>query len=156
MSEYRAQIAWQRDNDEQFIDNKYSRGHQWHFDGGITVPASSSPHIVPLPYSIEDNVDPEEAFIASISSCHMLFFLSIAAKNKFIVDHYIDNAIGLMAKDTDGNIAMTQVTLRPEIKFFGEKQPSIEKLQAMHHQSHQQCFIANSIKTVVLTEVKLY
>lgn len=156
MSEYTAQIVWHRDNDEQFIDNQYSRGHQWHFDGGATIPASSSPHIVPIPHSIEENVDPEEAFIASLSSCHMLFFLSIAAKNKFIVDHYLDNAIGLMAKDADGNIAMTQVTLKPEVKFLGDKQASIEELQAMHHQAHQQCFIANSVKTVVLTEVKLY
>lgn len=156
MSEYTAQIIWHRDNDQQFIDNQYSRGHQWHFDGGATVPASSSPHIVPTPYSVEENVDPEEAFIASLSSCHMLFFLSIAAKNKFIVDHYLDKAIGIMGKDSDDNIAMTQVTLRPEVKFSGERQPTIEKLEAMHHQSHQQCFIANSVKTIVLTEVKPY
>lgn len=156
MSEYTAQIIWHRDNDQQFIDNQYSRGHQWHFDGGATVPASSSPHIVPPPYSVEENVDPEEAFIASLSSCHMLFFLSIAAKNKFIVDHYLDKAIGIMGKDSDDNIAMTQVTLRPEVKFSGERQPTIEKLEAMHHQSHQQCFIANSVKTIVLTEVKPY
>ena len=86
MSEYQAKIIWNRDEGEPFIDNKYSRGHQWEFDGGTIVPASSSPHIVPLPYSVEANVDPEEAFIATLSSCHMLFFLGIAAKQRFVVD----------------------------------------------------------------------
>jgi len=98
MSEYYATIVWQRREEEGYIDNKYSRAHQWVFSGGVIVPASSSPHIVPLPYSVEDNVDPEEAFVASLSSCHMLFFLSIAAKNKFIVERYVDRPVGLLEK----------------------------------------------------------
>lgn len=153
MSEYYAKVAWNRENDEKYIDNKYSRGHLWEFDGGVTIPASSSPHIVPLPYSIEANVDPEEAFVASLSSCHMLIFLSIAAKKRFVIDQYVDNAIGIMEKDSDGRISMTKVKLRPDVKFSGDKQPSLEQLEKMHHQSHEQCFIANSVKTEVTTEV---
>jgi len=113
MSEYSAKVSWARGDDEAYIDNKYSREHQWEFDGGVTVPASSSPHVVPLPYSVEANVDPEEAFIASLSSCHMLFFLSIAAKRKFVVDEYVDDALGVMGKGDDGKISMTKITLRP-------------------------------------------
>jgi len=153
MSEYFAKINWVRDNNESYVDNKYSRGHEWIFDGGIIVQASSSPHVVPLPYSVEANVDPEEAFVASLSSCHMLFFLSIAAKRKYIVDSYVDNAVGIMGKDGDGNISMTKVTLRPYVEFSGDKKPTIAQLEKMHHQSHQQCFIANSVKTEIVTEI---
>lgn len=91
MSKHFAKINWVRANNENYIDNKYSRGHEWTFDGGVTVPASSSPHVVLLPYSVEENVDPEEAFVASLSSCHMLFFLSIAAKRRYVVDTYVDD-----------------------------------------------------------------
>lgn len=153
MAEYTAKILWQRESKERFIDNKYSRAHQWHFDGGATVQASSSAHIVPLPYSVEENVDPEEAFIASISSCHMLFFLSIAAKQNFIVDKYVDHAIGVMAQDSVRKVSMTKITLYPDVKFAGEKQPTIKQLEQMHDQSHEQCFIANSVKTLVVTEI---
>lgn len=153
MSEYFATIRWQRQDDEAYTDNQYSRGHEWSFDGGVTVPASSSPHVVPLPYSVEANVDPEEAFVASLSSCHMLFFLSIAGKRGFVVDQYIDEAIGVMGKDVDNKIAMTRVTLRPKIKFSGDKQPDRANLEKMHHQSHEQCFIANSVKTEVVTDI---
>ena len=153
MSKYYAKVAWNRGSDETYTDNEYSRGHEWIFDGGVTVPASSSPHVVPLPYSVEANVDPEEAFVASLSSCHMLFFLSIAAKKRFVIDQYIDNAIGIMEKDSDGKISMTKVTLHPEVRFSGDKQPSHEQLEKMHHQSHEQCFIANSVKTEVTTEI---
>ena len=97
------------------------------------VPASSSPHIVPLPYSVEANVDPEEAFVASLSSCHMLVFLSIAAKRKYLIDSYADNAIGVMDTDSDGRLSMTKVTLRPKVTFGGERQPSFEQLEKMHH-----------------------
>ncbi|MFO6425053.1 OsmC family protein [Motilimonas sp. KMU-193] len=152
MSNYSAKIVWQRASDESYLDQKYSRGHEWQFDGGVTVPASSSPQVVPLPYSVEANVDPEEAFVASLSSCHMLFFLSIAAKNKFVVDTYVDNAVGVMEKGTNGKIAMTKVTLKPYVQFAGE-QPSMAQLEAMHHQSHEQCFIANSVTTEVVTEI---
>jgi len=155
MSEYFAKIEWRRNSDESYIDNKYSRGHEWVFDGGVTVKASSSAHIVPLPYSVAENVDPEEAFVASLSSCHMLFFLSIAAKRKYVVDSYTDDAVGLMGEDEDGRIAMLKVTLRPYVQFSGDKQPTLEQLQKMHHQAHQQCFIANSVKSEVVTEIIL-
>ena len=125
----------------------------WHFDGGETVKASSSVHVVPVPYSVEANVDPEEAFVASLSSCHMLFFLSIAAKRKFVIDEYIDNAVGVMEEDKYNKISITKVTLRPRVTFSGEKRPTREQLEKMHHQSHEQCFIANSVKTEVVTEI---
>jgi organic hydroperoxide reductase OsmC/OhrA len=155
MAEYSAQIVWQRDSGEAFTDHRYSRGHQWFFDGGMTVPASSSSHIVPLPYSIEANVDPEEAFVASLSSCHMLFFLSVAAKRKCVIEHYEDNAVGKMEKNEDGKIAMTEVTLKPKVIFSGEHQPSRGVLETMHHESHEACFIANSVKTEVKIEIIL-
>ena len=153
MSEYFAKVNWSKANDESFIDNKYSRGHEWVFDGGITVQASSSPHIVPLPYSVEANVDPEEAFIASVSSCHMLFFLGIAAKRRYVVNSYADNAVGIMEKDDNGDISMTKITLRPHVQFSSERKPTMEQLEKMHHQSHKECFIANSVKTQILTEI---
>lgn len=153
MSEYFAKVNWIRQPNEPYLDNKYSRGHEWVFDGGQTVKASSSPHIVPLPYSVAENVDPEEAFVASLSSCHMLFFLSIAAKRKYIVDAYVDNAVGIMDKDCEGKMSMVKVTLKPFVKFSGDKQPTYEQLEKMHHQSHQQCFIANSVKTEIVTEI---
>lgn len=153
MSTHFAQVNWAKQDNEPYTDNKYSRGHTWSFDGGATVPASSSPHVVPLPYSVEANVDPEEAFIASLSSCHMLFFLSIAAKNKCVVQTYDDKAEGIMAKDSQGNISMTKVTLKPKVVFAPHTQPKYELLEAMHHQAHQQCFIANSVKTEVVTEI---
>ncbi len=153
MSQYSAKVVWQRQAEEAFIDNQYSRGHHWSFDGGLSVAASSSPHIVPLPYSVAENVDPEEAFIAALSSCHMLFFLSIAAKMRFVVEAYTDNAIGVMGLNASGRQAMTQVTLRPKVSFSGEREPSLQQLEKMHHQAHQQCFIANSVTTDVVTEI---
>ena len=155
MSEYTAKVIWNRGSHESYIDNQYSRGHHWIFDGGLTVPASSSPHIVPLPFSVEGNVDPEEAFVASLSSCHMLFFLGIAAKKRWVVDAYTDNAIGVMENDSDGNMAMTKVTLRPKVEFSGEKKPTLKQIEKVHHQSHQECFIANSVKTEVCIEVQV-
>lgn len=153
MSKYVATIRWQRQTAETFVDNLYSRGHEWLFDGGVTVPASASPHVVPLPYSVEANVDPEEAFVASLSSCHMLFFLEIAAKNRFIIDEYNDQAIGFMEADQNNKQWMSRVILRPRVTFSGDKQPDRNKLEKMHHQSHKACFIANSVKTEVVTEI---
>jgi len=153
MSEYNVQVVWNKGVDEQYSDSKYSRGHQWHFDGGITVAASSSPQVVPLPYSVEANVDPEEAFVASLSSCHMLFFLEVAAKKRYVIERYVDDAVGLMQADSSGNISMTKVTLKVAVTFAGSKQPSLVQLQKMHHLSHRQCFIANSVKTAVVTEI---
>lgn len=153
MSDYRATIQWQRGHHEAFSDNQYSRGHTWHFDGGVVVPASSSPHVVPLPLSVAENVDPEEAFIAAISSCHMLTFLGIAAKQRYVIDRYIDHTVGFMEQDAQGRTAVTKVTLRPEIVFTGEKQPSLKQLEKLHHLAHQHCFIANSVKTEITTEI---
>ena len=153
MSEYVAQIKWIRGSNEKYVDNQYSRGHEWSFDGGLTLLASASPDIVPPPYSVEAGLDPEEAFIASLSSCHMLFFLSIAAKRRFIVDEYLDNPIGILEKDSDGKTSITTVKLRPKIKFSGDKMPTAADIEKIHHQSHEQCFIANSVKTKVITEI---
>jgi len=151
--EFSATILWSRDQMEAFTDNCYSRGHEWQFDGGAVVRASSSPHVVPLPFSIAANVDPEEAFVASLSSCHMLFFLSIAAQRRYIVERYTDRAVGLMGKDGVGKMGVTKVTLRPKVTFSGEYQPDLAQIEAMHHQSHESCFIANSVKTEVVVEI---
>lgn len=148
MSEYKAEVVWSRDG-ALFTDNRYSRGHRWLFDGGIEVPASSSPQVVPIPLSVAEAVDPEEAFVASLSSCHMLWFLSVAAKRGFVVDSYRDQAVGVMAKDSSGKLAMTRVTLRPETEFAGEKRPAPDDVVAMHDEAHEQCFIARSVKTDV-------
>ncbi|WP_110657302.1 OsmC family protein [Salinicola halimionae] len=152
-SQYTATVRWQRQPAETFTDSHYSRGHEWHFDGGVTIPASSSPHVVPLPYSVEANVDPEEAFVASLSSCHLLVFLGIAAKRRFVVDRYQDQAIGVMEKNAEGRLAVTQVTLRPAVTFSNARQPTREQLEKMHYQAHRGCFIANSVKTEVVTEI---
>ena len=151
MSEYRAVIILNREG-ARFTDNRYSRGHRWLFDGGAEVPASSSPHVVPVPLSIAEAVDPEEAFVASLSSCHMLWFLSIAAKRGFVVESYRDEAVGLMAKDGSGKMAMTRVTLRPEARFSGEKRPGADEVVAIHHQAHEECFIARSVRSEVRCE----
>ena len=151
MSEYTAVVVWSRDG-AAFTDNRYSRGHRWLFDGGVEVPASSSPTVVPLPLSVAAAVDPEEAFVASLSSCHMLWFLSIAAKRALLVDSYRDEAAGKMGKDQSGKVAVTRVTLRPEVHFGGDKQPTADEVVAMHHEAHEKCFIANSVKTDVRVE----
>lgn len=150
MSEYTATVHWQR-HGAVFTDNKYSRAHEWRFDGGAVVPGSSSPHVVRLPFSDPAAVDPEEAFIASLSSCHMLFFLMFAAQKRFVVDSYEDQAVGVMAKNEAGRMAMTLVTLRPKVVFSGAA-PSAEQLAELHHRSHDECFIASSVKTDVRCE----
>lgn len=151
MSEHTAVVQWNREG-AVFTDNRYSRGHRWLFDGGVEVPASSSPKVVRVPLSVEAAVDPEEAFVASLSSCHMLWFLSLAAKQGFMVDRYRDEAVGVIAKDAEGKLAMTQVTLRPEVSFSADKQPTAGDLAGLHHEAHEQCFIANSVKTDVRCE----
>jgi len=151
MAEYTARVTWQRGS-AVFTDNRYSRGHSWAFDGGVEVPASSSPHSVRLPYSVEAAVDPEEAFVASLSSCHMLTFLYLAAKAGFCVDSYEDNAVGIMEKNEQGKLAVTRATLRPAIRFSGERRPSNEELHTLHHHAHDQCYIASSVKTTVNCE----
>ncbi len=147
--EYTATVAWTR-NGEVFSDGRYSRGHVWRFDGGIEVAASSSPSVVPLPMSREDAVDPEEAFVAALSSCHMLTFLAIAGKKRLIVDRYEDKAVGIMSKNANGKLFVSKVTLDPVIEFSGDRIPSAEQLAELHHLSHQECFIANSVLTDVV------
>lgn len=148
MTHYTAEVLWLR-NEGDFAGNRYSRRHLLRFDGGLEVPGSSSPHVVPLPMSDASALDPEEAFVSSLSSCHMLWFLSIAAKRKFCVDRYFDAAEGVMEKNADGKMAMTLVTLRPDVEFSGERPPTREELDRLHHEAHDACFIANSVKTEV-------
>jgi organic hydroperoxide reductase OsmC/OhrA len=135
-----------------FTDNRYSRGHRWLFDGGVEVPASSSPHSVPLPLSVAAAVDPEEAFVAALSSCHMLWFLSIAARKGFVVEDYRDDATGTMGKNSKGKTVVETVTLRPRVSFGVAKQPTFAELTALHHEAHETCYIANSVTTVVTCE----
>jgi len=149
MSEHKATIQW-RDNGPDFLKGKYSREHTWKFDGGFSVPASASPSVVRVPFSNPASVDPEEAFVASIASCHMLTFLYLASLDGFHVASYEDEAVGTMTKNEKGVPWVNQVTLNPRITYAGEKIPSTEDLARLHHKSHEQCFIANSIKTEVI------
>jgi organic hydroperoxide reductase OsmC/OhrA len=148
MSTYTAQLAWQRQPEERFTDQRYHRAHRLVFDGGAVVPASSSPSVVPR-YSDPAAVDPEEMFVASLASCHLLWFLSLAAGEGWCVERYEDAAEGVMAKNADGRLAMTQVTLRPLVHFGGGRQPTAEQVLALHHRAHGECFIAHSVKTAV-------
>ena len=148
MSAHTATIEWKRTSDE-FLKGKYSREHTWKFDGGAVVPASSSPHVVPLPYSNAACVDPEEAFIAAVASCHMLWFLHLARAEGFQIDHYQDTAEGVMAKSESGEFWISSITLKPVISYSGDKRPTPEEEHRFHHQAHKKCFIANSIKTQV-------
>jgi len=149
MSEYTARIHWAKSAGENYIDNRFSRGHTWSFDGGVTVPASPSPHVVPAPLSVAEAVDPEEAFVASLSSCHMLYFLAFAAKKQYVVEEYTDDAVGVMEKNDEGRSWMAKVTLRPRARFSGDAQPSHDELAALHQKSHELCIIANSVKSDV-------
>lgn len=151
MAEHTAVVSWER-GDQRFTDNRYSRAHVWKFDGGVTVPASASPHVVPLSLSSAEAVDPEEAFVASLSSCHMLCFLFEAAKLGFRVDRYTDSAVGVLEKDASGRLAITRVTLRPAAAFSGNRLPARAEVHALHHEAHAQCFLANSVKTDIVCE----
>jgi len=147
---YTARVSWSRD-DAVFTDNRYSRAHLWEFDGGITVPASSSPNSVRLPFSRADAVDPEEALVAAASSCHMLSFLFVAAKRGVRVDRYEDDAVGVMTPDERGKLWVSRITLRPRIDF-GDTPPSAELLAELHHEAHEECYIARSLKTEIVVE----
>jgi organic hydroperoxide reductase OsmC/OhrA len=149
--QYRATVKWKHDG-SAFTDQRYSRGHSWSFDGGITVPASSSPLSVRLPYSVAEAVDPEEAFVAALASCHMLTFLYVAAKQGFVVDEYADDAVGEMSKNERGKMWVSKVTLAPAVTFAGEKRPSAEQLDELHHLAHEECYIANSVKSEVVVQ----
>ena len=148
MSEHQAIVRWKRTSPD-FLNGKYSREHTWTFDGGVTVPASPSPSVVPAPYSNPAHVDPEEAFVASVSSCHMLTFLYVAAKRGFQVDSYDDEAVGTMTKNEQGVPWISLITLHPKIVYSGPKLPTPVDEKRLHHLAHEQCFIANSIKTEV-------
>jgi organic hydroperoxide reductase OsmC/OhrA len=147
MSEHKITLTWKR-GDLPFEYQKYSRDHTWSFDGGHEMQASAAPAYLGNPKL----VDPEEAFVAALSSCHMLTFLAYACKKKFVVEEYVDQAVGMMEKNPEGKLAITRVTLRPRIKFSGENQPNEKDLDEMHHFAHENCFIASSVKTEVTVE----
>ena len=150
MSTYTAHISWKNDSPETFTKNRYTRGHTWVFDGGVEVPASSSPHSVRVPFSVEAAVDPEEALVAATASCHMLTFLWIAAKRGFRIDSYEDNAAGEMASGEGGRQWVSKITLDPKIEWAGETMPTAKEIAEMHEEAHGGCYIANSIKSEVV------
>jgi len=155
MSRYIATVRWQRTAGESFSDSRYHRAHRWSFDGGAEIVASSSPQVVPPPLSDPAGVDPEEAFVASLSSCHMLWFLSIAADAGFVVETYSDEAEGKMARNAQGRLAMTEVVLRPRVAFAAGHGPTPEQHDELHRRAHDACFIANSVKTEVRCQPSL-
>jgi len=155
MSTYTARTVWHRAPDEAFTDNRYSRRHRLIFDGGAEWAGSSSPAVVPLPFSDPTAVDPEEAFVSSLSSCHMLWFLSLAAAQGFTVDRYEDAAEGVMSRNAQRQMVMSVVTLHPQVAFGGSTRPTAEQFDALHHEAHAQCFIANSVKTDVHCEAHM-
>jgi organic hydroperoxide reductase OsmC/OhrA len=148
--EYKATVLWVR-GDAKFTDHRYSRGHVWKFDG-IEIPASSAPSSVRLPYSVAEAVDPEEALVAALSSCHMLFFLAFAAQGGFTVDRYEDAAVGVMTENERGKLFVSKVTLRPAVTFTGDKRPHENDVTALHHRAHEECFVANSVRSEVVVE----
>ena len=150
MGSYTATVVWERAPEEPFTDNRYRRGHSWSFDGGVSIRASSSPHVVPR-YSDPAGVDPEEAFIASLSSCHMLTFLYLAAKRGLVVNRYHDIAEGVMSKNEAGRFWVSRVTLKPRIDWEGGR-PAADIVDELHHAAHDECFIANSVRTEVRCE----
>ena len=146
-----ATIRWIRKGEGDFAKGQYSRAHEWLFDGGAKVAASPSPHVVPAPWSEASGVDPEEAFVASLSSCHMLFFIDFARRAGLTIDEYVDAAEGVLEKRPDGRFAMTRVTLRPRVTWNGEP-PEEATIADLHHRAHEACFIANSVTTEVIVE----
>jgi organic hydroperoxide reductase OsmC/OhrA len=152
MSEHIAILSWKRCAAEaDFLKGRYSREHSWTFDGGMTIQASPS-SIVPVPYSNPALVDPEEAFVAAASSCHMLTFLHVASRRGFLIESYEDRSVGTMTKNEKGVLWVSLITLHPKIVFAGAKTPTAEELDQMHHVAHEQCFIANSVKSEIKVE----
>lgn len=151
MSKHFATIRWFGSPGEDFAKGQYSRGHSWNFDGLTNVAASASPHIVPMPWANPDAVDPEEAFVASAASCHMLFFLDFSRRAGLIITGYDDEAEGLMEKGADGKMRITRITLRPKIVWSGDP-PDQAQIDELHHKSHEACFIANSITSEIAIE----
>lgn len=153
MYDYHAKISWNRGEGEKYTNNEYSREHWWEFEAGLKIPASPSHHIVPPPFSNPFKIDPEEAFVASLSSCHMLFFLSLCAEEGYVVDTYTDNAVGVLSRIARNKIAMTKVTLYPKATYSGDKPLSQNHIDRLHHKAHEQCFIANSVTTEIVIEI---
>ena len=151
MSSYTATVRWTRRGDGDFAKGQYSRAHEWSFDGGLTVLASPSPHVVPAPWNDPAGIDPEEAFVASLSSCHMLFFVDFARRAGLVVDSYVDEAEGVLEKRADGRMAMTRVTLRPRVEWGGDA-PDASAVAVLHDKAHDACFIANSVTAEVVVE----
>lgn len=149
VADYTAEIYWER-GDQNFVDKRYSRKHTWRFDGGLELTGSSAPSSVPVPLSDPAALDPEEAFVASLSSCHLLWFLAIAAQRKFCVDQYRDTPIGTLAQNKHGKVAISVVILRPYVTFSGPTRPTRDEIGAMHATAHEECYIANSVTTEVL------
>jgi organic hydroperoxide reductase OsmC/OhrA len=152
MSEHTTLVQWRRAEGESFVDNRYSRRHAASFDGGATVALSASPHVVPVPQSDPAAVDPEELFVTALASCHMLWFLSIAAKAGYVVDSYRDSASGLLGRNAAGVAAITVVTLRPHCEFSGAQRPTPAELAALHEQAHHACFLASSVQSEIRVE----
>jgi organic hydroperoxide reductase OsmC/OhrA len=146
-----ALVRWQV-GDANFAGKRYSRAHTWSFDGGAVVPASSSPHVVPLPMSDAAAVDPEEAFVAALASCHMLWFLDIASRAGYAVHSYEDAAEGRMGRNAAGKLVVDVVTLRPRTRFAGARLPDAAALAALHHEAHEECFLANSVRCEIRCE----
>jgi organic hydroperoxide reductase OsmC/OhrA len=151
MATYLATIDWSLREGDDFAKGRYSRAHTLAFDGGATVAGSPSPHVVPSPWSDPAGVDPEEAFIAALSACHMLWFLDLARREGWAVSRYHDPAQGIMAKRDDGRWAITRVTLRPTVTF-ADRRPDRDQLAGLHHRAHELCFIANSVNSEVVIE----
>ncbi len=154
MSHHTAAIHWQRAEGEAFTDKRYHRRHTWRFDGGAEVAGSSSPDVVRVPYSDPSAVDPEEAFVAALSSCHLLWFLDFASRCGWQVDDYADDAVGEMGPDARGRLVFTRVVLRPRVRFAGARVPDRATLQRLHHDAHGSCFIANSVTCEVVCEIR--
>lgn len=151
MAQYQATVRWKMDGPD-FLRGQFTRLHEWAFDGGVTLTASASPHVVPKPYSSDEPVDPEEAFIASVASCHMLTFLHVASRSKFEVEAYEDEAVGFMTKNEAGALWVSEIVLHPQITWKPGSEPDAAALEKLHHQAHQYCFIANSVKTPIRVE----
>jgi organic hydroperoxide reductase OsmC/OhrA len=149
MSEHKAIIHWQNTVGADFLKGKFSREHTWTFDGGTVLQAAASPSVVPVPYTNPAFVDPEEAFVASVSSCHMLTFVFLAGRKGFVVESYIDNAVGHMTKDEKGAAWISSIELSPTIIYGGAKFPTPADEEILHHHAHEQCFIANSVRTKI-------
>ena len=151
MAYYRATVDWSLEPGADFAAGRYSRGHSVVFEGGHEVPGTASPHVVGKKWAVEGAVDPEQMFVGSVSTCHMLTFLHVARNAGFVVTRYRDEAVGVMEKTPEERVAVTRITLHPEIVYDGRR-PTPAEAQALHHEAHDECFIANSVKTEVLVE----